>query len=582
MIKTQNKFLKFLTIYSIVLQILTHKCVHEKMLRERIGAPIIQKAVIDEKNPKETNKEGRNLAEDDWHNMVIKVDYSNVSGVSQASKDFVQKTVMPMVMAKFATILKVKGSGVVKKFTACADDVKVPASYGQSDTKADLVVFAKILNEDQGYLAYAGPCVLENGTNRPVVGMVAINEKYMKVEPKQVIRLYETLLHEIAHILAVSPSLYDKFDTTASTFVEETRKSNTSSATVYKLVTPKLVAAAREHFGCSTISGVYLENEGDSGSAGAHFEKVHYGNELMTAQDVGIPALSKISLALFEDTNWYKPDYNLAEPLIWGKGKGCNFYNNNTCDTKFSEYCSTEQEMGCNDDYTVKTFCGKTDFSDDCFINDFSHNYVCSNKLGMAHTSHYSNQDSFETPGPFSRCFHTRLGENKRAGCFKSECNNGKIVLNVNNKVHTCDTTGQQITVGSITIICPDANDFCAKMNQSCNSDCNGNGRCLIGKSCYCDYFHTGTWCGNDKTCSGDTFCETLTTTAGQEEEKNTTTNTGTNDNSGDNTNKGDVVNVGEDNLDNIFDDVIDFFSYNPLDLIFGNLFLALITMYII
>ena len=89
----------------------------------------------------------------------------------------------------------------------------------------------------------------------------------------------------------------DKFDTTASTFVEETRKSNTSSATVYKLITPKVIAAAREHFGCSTINGVYLENEGDSGSAGAHFEKVHYGNELMTAQDVRIPAFSKIGLA---------------------------------------------------------------------------------------------------------------------------------------------------------------------------------------------------------------------------------------------------------------------------------------------
>lgn len=43
------------------------------------------------------------------------------------------------------------------------------------------------------------------------------------------------------------------------------------------MITPKLVAMAKEYFNCDSIDGVYLENQGDEGSAASHFETIHFG-----------------------------------------------------------------------------------------------------------------------------------------------------------------------------------------------------------------------------------------------------------------------------------------------------------------
>lgn len=52
--------------------------------------------------------------------------------------------------------------------------------------------------------------------------------------------------------------------------------------TVYKIVTPKALEKAKEQFGCSTLSGVELENQGGTGTAGDHWEKRIYMNDFMT------------------------------------------------------------------------------------------------------------------------------------------------------------------------------------------------------------------------------------------------------------------------------------------------------------
>jgi hypothetical protein len=40
---------------------------------------------------------------------------------------------------------------------------------------------------------------------------------------------------------------------------------------------------AKEYFGCPSLTGVPLEENGGSGSAGAHWERIAFGNEGMTA-----------------------------------------------------------------------------------------------------------------------------------------------------------------------------------------------------------------------------------------------------------------------------------------------------------
>ena len=116
-----------------------------------------------------------------------------------------------------------------------------------------------------------------------------------------------------------------------SQVVKEVRRENwlTSSGainhTVHLLVTPKVKEEARQHFNCNTLEGAELENQGGKGTALAHLEKRLFENEGMTGIFTHNSVFSRLTLAVMEDTGWYKVNYQLAEPLQWGKNLGCLF-----------------------------------------------------------------------------------------------------------------------------------------------------------------------------------------------------------------------------------------------------------------
>jgi len=45
----------------------------------------------------------------------------------------------------------------------------------------------------------------------------------------------------------------------------------------------------------------------------------------MTGTHTQNPVYSRMTLALMEDTGWYKANYSMAQPLSWGKALGCDF-----------------------------------------------------------------------------------------------------------------------------------------------------------------------------------------------------------------------------------------------------------------
>ena len=50
------------------------------------------------------------------------------------------------------------------------------------------------------------------------------------------------------------------------------------------------------------------------------------------------PVISKFTLALLKDTNWYTEiDLENAEPIFWGHRKGCEFYFN-ACHSNLSKF----------------------------------------------------------------------------------------------------------------------------------------------------------------------------------------------------------------------------------------------------
>lgn len=162
-----------------------------------------------------------------------------------------------------------------------------------------------------------------------------------------------------------------------------------------------MLQAAKEHFGCSDLKGIYLENEGSEESAGSHFEKLHFGNELMTPSKTGRPVISRILLAFFEDTSWYKVDYSLTDQYYWGRDNGCDFFNEK-CEN-FPEFCNVVDNINCTPDYLGKSACSLSTYSDSCNYNEYFREYNCENIIDFVKTSYY------EETGPTSRCFDLKL-----------------------------------------------------------------------------------------------------------------------------------------------------------------------------
>ncbi|KHN87331.1 Leishmanolysin-like peptidase [Toxocara canis] len=97
------------------------------------------------------------------------------------------------------------------------------------------------------------------------------------------------------------------------------------SHTIHVMVTPRVQREAKAHFDCAELEGAELENQGGDGTALTHWEKRLFENEAMTGTHTQNPVYSRLTLALLEDSGWYRADYSVAENLHWGKGLGCEF-----------------------------------------------------------------------------------------------------------------------------------------------------------------------------------------------------------------------------------------------------------------
>jgi hypothetical protein len=113
---------------------------------------------------------------------------------------------------------------------------------------------------------------------------------------------------------------------------------------------PKVLAHAREYFKCPKLDGVPVEDDGGSGSAGSHWEKVVLGNEIMVPNVTANLVVSKFTLKLMEDSGWYQVNYNMAEPFFWGIRAGCSIVEGDCY--LHGHKCEKKGEQGCFYDYT--------------------------------------------------------------------------------------------------------------------------------------------------------------------------------------------------------------------------------------
>jgi len=100
---------------------------------------------------------------------------------------------------------------------------------------------------------------------------------------------------------------------------------------VAKFVTPKVTAAARAYFNCSTLNGAELENQLTTACdlQGSHWEQRLLSTELMASYAQHVMKLSPLTLAVFEDSGWYTANYSAADWFRrnsdYGYQQGCAF-----------------------------------------------------------------------------------------------------------------------------------------------------------------------------------------------------------------------------------------------------------------
>lgn len=230
--------------------------------------------------------------------------------------------------------------------------------------KSDFMLFVSSIQTDHckesNIVAYASYCQQEHALNRPVAGFANLCPSKLESNPQAFESLLSTVKHEIFHALGFSVGLfafyrnesgypltkrlknglpqYNTFNNLyqwSKNIVKSVVRKGWSISggaidhEVQMIVTPNVQREVRKHFNCSDLEGAELENQGGEGTALTHWEKRVFENEAMTGTYTQHPVFSRISLALMEDTGWYKAKYEMAEELDWGKNLGCLFVKNN-------------------------------------------------------------------------------------------------------------------------------------------------------------------------------------------------------------------------------------------------------------
>ncbi|ESO94247.1 hypothetical protein LOTGIDRAFT_118899 [Lottia gigantea] len=82
---------------------------------------------------------------------------------------------------------------------------------------------------------------------------------------------------------------------------------------------------------------IYFQND----VVTSHWDSAMMQGSLMTSDNTmpGLTVLDPITLAVFEDSGWYKVDYSQADRYYWGKDGGCKFGLKQYCDIQTPYFC---------------------------------------------------------------------------------------------------------------------------------------------------------------------------------------------------------------------------------------------------
>ena len=408
------------------------------------------------------------------------------------------KSLLQQTRVEFSKFVQVQHtnfdlSGSVDDIKELCDLDTIGAGYADFLVNNDVIIFPQF-DSDLGsnVLAAAAPCIVTN-SNRPYGGVLYINTNlnFNKGNTNQYLK--NILLHEITHILVFHPY-----------FFTELKLNQTEGSNSY-IISPKAVAKAREHFDCSSITRIPLENQGGTGSVGSHWESRYMLGDYMISTDYPDQAISDITLGLFEDTGFYKVNYYSGGLFKFGKGKGCEFFNKDCIENEkatFEEFCDTANAAMCSSSRTLKSSCYLTTYTSSI---PTAYQYFSDPRKGgfpaadycpvpyQAHSSstYFSNHCQIgssslsseynEKIGFDSFCFMSSILPSSSTTstsqipiCYEVRCDadNNQFTVTIGSSEIACPTDGGTVSAPSGftgSIVCPKYSDICLSDGSVCN-----------------------------------------------------------------------------------------------------------------
>ena len=470
---------------------------------------------------KEKSNSRRKL-DNEYKPMKIKVDYTQVKIDTYNAPDVFEKLKISLDLAThyFELLLSIKGSDyepldhTILEEECSVDNVDPNSTNWLKEY--DLIILPTYINETEtnDVFASAYPCLVNDNDYKPVVGKVNILPNFDFNKNNIIIFLQTVLFHEITHFLVFHPFLLNHFNAIKIEIVGEEVKSY--------IVSPRVIEKARIHFGCNSLDKLPLEDQGGEGSAGSHWEGRYMLGDYMVSTSYDENVISDITLALFEDSGWYKPNYYTGGLFRFGKNIGCQFFENNCLiDQKAvfpNEFCDKSKEPKC-----LSSHLG----TGECYIGDYKsmleipskYQYFKKEYLGGlvnvnfcpaanayfesdSQKAHYfgtncrygASLNIFEHYGEVignkSLCFESSLVPRYspqpykwRSICYKMACDrvNKKIIVFINDLNVTCPYNGgilKKVKGFKGKIKCPDYNLVCTSETW-----CNEMFECIDKKS---------------------------------------------------------------------------------------------------
>ncbi|EGR28385.1 leishmanolysin family protein, putative [Ichthyophthirius multifiliis] len=208
------------------------------------------------------------------------------------------------------------------------------------------------------------------------------------------------------------------------------------------LASKNVVAVTRKYYNCPTAEGMQIENQGGTGTIGAHWERTVLYNEIMTGAPLSVNRVFSIfTIAALKDTGFYPEiNDNMADQIFWGKGKGCDFFEKGCySNTKFPEFSYVSDGEYCSFEYEGVGVPQVDQFADGCTIvkpylyelctNPYSLNDGEEKEQELDKLSHFSTESKcFQSSATDSKSLY-RYNAQLRCHLFKCFANASQIMI---------------------------------------------------------------------------------------------------------------------------------------------------------